>query len=117
MYIALGLCSLNGHPFGGPLSIKIIVSFGWNPLNSRYLLCLHKLVRALNLNLIFRSANMLPQQKKSGKSNANFGQHHITPGLSKFPFTILLFICLFFIYIICNVIAPFGQKKQTFGSI
>ena len=93
------------------------MSFGWNPEKSWSLLCLHKLVRALNLNLILRSANTLQHQKKSGKSNANFGQHHITPGLSKFPFTILLFICLFFIYIICNVISAFYQNKQTIGSI
>lgn len=31
----------------------------------------------------YQSANMLPQQKKSGKSNANFGQHHIILGLSR----------------------------------
>jgi len=31
---------------------------------------------------------MLQHQKKSGKNNANFGQHHITQGPSKFCFTI-----------------------------
>ncbi|KAL5132082.1 GTPase LSG1-2 [Glycine soja] len=35
----------------------------------------------LDRTLWRKSANMLPQQKKSGKSNANFGQHHIILGL------------------------------------
>ena len=51
---------------------------------------LHQLARALNLNLIdVRSANMLQHQKKSGKSNANFGQRHIIRGLSKLHILIL----------------------------
>jgi cell division protein FtsI/penicillin-binding protein 2 len=37
----------------------------------------------------FRSANMKQHQKKSGKSNASFGQHHIIQELSKLQIIVI----------------------------
>jgi len=37
---------------------------------------------------------MKQHQKKSGKSNASFGQHHITQELSKLPILVILDIYL-----------------------
>jgi len=58
---------------------------------------------------------MLQHQKKSGKNNANFGQHHITQGPSKFHFTIPLFIGLFILF--ATTLLPCIKFHKLFGLI
>lgn len=54
---------------------------------------------------------MKQHQKKSGKSNASFGQRHIIQELSKLQVLILLLI-----YFILNTIASFYQNYKMLVS-